>query len=569
MRRVLAGVLALVASLVATVAAESPSPITFSDVTKRAGLKFKYETDLRHGRMIATMGGGVAMGDYDGDGWLDLFFTGSVANGKHPEKGPCGVLYRNRGDGTFEDTTAKAGLHACGWTMGASWVDVNSNGRLDLLVTGLGRTFLYENAGNGTFTEVSEKRGLRADRFAIGLSAGDVNGDGRVDLYVVNYLDTTYEKELAFPRLQVRFPEDYEGQDAFLFVQRPDGTFVERAGDAGVTNHGGKGLAALFFDFDGDGVADLYVSNDRAPNVLNKGRGDGTFVDVTAETGAGSRDQKTIRAGMGIAVGDVDGDARPDLLVTNFAGEPSTLYRNVEGRLFDDATDASGVAKITFPYVKWGTDFVDLDDDGRPDLVSASGHLVPRVLSTLAKILTRKGFEHYSAGDRAYKQPPQVLRNTGEGRFEDVTSASGDWALLRLAARGLAAGDVDGDGRVDVAIAAIAGGARLMKNTTARSGRVLEILPVAGPDHRTVLGTKVIVTANGRKQTQEFVLRPSYASGSWVPLHFGLGIAARAEKVEIVPPGETAPRFVLENVDGDRLYRLASGRLEVIRPIRR
>lgn len=560
--------LCLLGALAAT-PADSPAPVTFSDVTKKAGLRFKYESDLMRGRMIATMGGGVAMGDYDGDGWLDLFFTGSVRDGTHPEKGPCGVLYRNRGDGTFEDATAKAGIHACGWTMGASWVDVDSSGRLDLVVTGLGKTFLFENNGDGTFTETSKKRGLVADRFAIGLAAADADGDGRVDLYVVNYLDTTYEKEHAFPQFQVRFPEDYEGQDAFLFLQKSDGSFVERAKAAGVTNHGGKGLAAAFFDFDGDGVPDLYVSNDRASNVLYKGRRDGTFVDVTAETGAGSRDQKPIRAGMGLAAGDVDGDGRPDVLVTNFAGEPSTLYKNVDGQLFDDVTDASGIGRASLPSVKWGTDFVDLDDDGRVDLVSVSGHLVPHVVSTLAQILSRSGFEHYRAGDRSYRQPPQVFRNAGEGRFTEVTDTSGDWAKLRLAARGLAAGDVDGDGCVDIAIAAIAGGIRLMKNTTARTGHVLEILPVAGADQRTVLGTKVAVTANGKTQVQEFFLRPSYASGSWVPLHFGLGPATRAERIEIVPPRETAPRVVLENVAADRLYRLAGGRLETIRPINR
>jgi hypothetical protein len=555
----------------ARTAPPSPSDISFKDVTKRAGLKFHYETDLRRGRMIATMGGGVAMGDFDGDGFLDLFFTGSVANGKKPESGPCGVLYRNRGDGTFEDVTARSGVHACGWTMGASFVDVDSNGRLDLIVTGLGRTLLFSNQGDGTFREVAEERGLVAPRYAIGLGAGDLSGHGRVDLYVVNYLDTTYEKELSFPQFQVRLPEDYKGQEASLFAQDEKGLFHERAAAAGVTNAGGKGLAALVFDYDGDGKSDLYVTNDRTPNVLYKGRGDGTFEDVTIQTGAGARDFPAPRAGMGIAMGDVDGDGRPDLLVTNFAGETNTLYRNVEGELFDDATESAGLAAGSLPYVQWGTDFADLDDDGWPDLVAVSGHLVPRILSRLANLFRKGGMGAYAFGNRSYRQPPTVFWNggAGDGRFRDVTNTTGDLAALRLSARGLAVGDVDGDGRVDLAIAAVSGGIRLLQNTTRTTTHALEILPVAGPGHRTALGTKVAVTCKGRRQVQEFVLRPSYASGSWVPLHFGLGAQHHADRVEVTPPGGTHPTKTFQNVATDRLYRLVGGELVRVRDLRR
>jgi enediyne biosynthesis protein E4 len=536
-------------------------PIRFTDVTKHAGLTFRFETDLRRGRNLATMGAGVAMGDFDGDGFLDLFFTGSVANGKKPEAGPCGVLYRNRGDGTFEDVTARSGIRSCGWTMGASWVDLDGSGRLDLVVTGVGKTSLWKNLGDGTFREEGGARDLVAPSYAVGLAAGDVNGDGRVDLYVVGYLDTDYRKERSFPQLQVRMPEDYDGLPATLLVQDAEGRFHERSKPAGVTNAGGRGLGAVFFDYDGDGRPDLYVANDRSSNVLYRNRGDGTFEDVTAEAGAGAREQKTPRAGMGIAVGDMDGDGRPEILVTNFAGEPDTLYRNVDGVLFDDATEASGVDRASFPYVQWGTDFADLDDDGRMDLVAASGHLVPRILLTFAKFFRKNGLGVYGLGDHSYQQPPLVWRNEGHGRLADVTPGSGDWAALRLSARGLAVGDVDGDGRLDVAIAAVAGGIRLMKNATASHTHALEILPVAGADRRTVLGTKVVVTAGGVRHVQEFILRPSYASGAWVPLHFGLGEAASAA-VEVIPPGKTAPAARFDGVAADRLYTLRDGKLE-------
>ena len=534
-------------------------PITFRDVTKSAGVRFKFKTDLMRGRLLSTMGGGVAMGDYDGDGWLDLFFTGSVENGKKPQRGPCGALFRNRGDGTFQDVTKAAGVVSCGWAMGASFVDVDSDGRLDLVVTGVGATSLYRNRGDGTFSEEP----LPASRFAIGLAAGDVNRDGRVDLYVVNYLETTYEKEHGFPQFQVRIPEDYEGQEAYLFVQGKDGRFTERAAAAGVTNHGGKGIGGLFFDYDGDGIADLYVSNDRAPNVLYHGRGDGTFEDVTAQTGAGQREMKGARAGMGIALGDPDLDGHPDVLVTNFANEPNTFYRNVEGQLFDDGTDAANLSAAAFPYVQWGTDFADFDDDGWPDLVASSGHLVPHILLTLAKIFRKGGLGSYGDGNRSYKQPVLLWRNQGSGRFEEVSASAGDLGKLRLCSRGLAAGDVDGDGRVDVALAAISGGVRLLRNATEGGGRAIEILPVAGADHRTMLGTKVTVTSGERRQTQEFVLRPSYASGSWVPLHFGVG-AATSVKVEATAPGATSPT-VLGDVDTGHLYELREGKLRRLR----
>jgi len=536
-------------------------PIRFTDVTKRAGLKFRFDTDLRRGRNLATMGAAVAMGDFDGDGFLDLFFTGSVSNGKKPEAGPCGVLYRNRGDGTFEDVTQKSGIRSCGWTMGASWVDLEGSGRLDLVVTGVGRTALWKNLGDGTFREEGASRGLVVPDYAVGLAAGDLNGDGRVDLYVVGYLDTDYGKEQSFPPLQVRMPEDYPGQPATLLVQDAEGRFHECSKPAGVTNGGGRGLGAVFFDYDGDGRPDLYVSNDRSPNVLYRNRGDGTFEDVTVETGAGARDQNPVRAGMGIAIGDVDGDGRPDILVTNFAGEPDTLYRNVDGVLFDDATEASGVERPSFPYVQWGADFGDFDDDGRPDLVAASGHLVPRILLTFAKLFRKGGLGLYGFGDRHYKQPPLVWRNEGQGRLADVTAGSGDFSALRLSARGLAVGDVDGDGRLDVVLAAIAGGIHLMKNSTSSRAHALEILPVAGADRRTVLGTKIAVTAGGIRQVQEFILRPSYASGAWVPLHFGLGEETSA-RIEVIPPGGTVPTLSLGAVAADRLYTLRDGKLE-------
>ena len=283
------------------------SPIRFTDVTKASGITFKYDADLRRGRNLATMGGGVAMGDFDGDGYPDLFFVGSAASGKKPEAGPCGALYRNRGDGTFEDVTARSLIRSCGWRMGAYWVDVDGEGRLDLVVTGVGRAELWKNLGNGTFRDVAPERRLSAPGYSVGLAAGDVDGDGRVDLYLLGYLDTDYAKEAAFGAFELRLPEDYEGQEAKLNVQGADGRFVERARDAHVLNTAGRGLSAVLFDYDGDGRPDLYVANDEDPNRLyinvpRAGAKNGLDFHFVERGKAEGVDDKN--AGMGVAPGD-------------------------------------------------------------------------------------------------------------------------------------------------------------------------------------------------------------------------------------------------------------------------
>lgn len=561
--------LALVIFCLQTAPASLAQPITFRDVTKSSGIDFVFSTDMRRGRMISTMGGGVAAADYDGDGFLDLYFTGSVANGRLRDRGPCGRLYRNRGDGTFEDATLRSGIRSCGWQMGAAWVDYDSDGRPDLVVTGIDATRVWHNEGNGTFRDVTRLLGIDVGRqFTIGVAAADEAGTGRVSLYLLGYLDTTPEKELTFPALDIRFPEDYGSETGILYRPGADGIFRDATAEAGVDNRDGKGTGAVFFDYNGDGRPDLYVANDRVSNRLYRNEGEGRFRDVTEETGAGARDGLP-RAGMGIAVGDPFGRGFPDIFVTNFSGQPSTYYRNVEGALFEDGTDAVDVGRASLPYVQWGTGFADFDDDGWPDLYAVSGHLVPRFIATIAGFFSRRHLRDMQAGDRSFRQPITLWRNGGSGRFEEVSATAGDLARVRLSARGSAAGDFDGDGRPDLVVTAISGGLRLFRNATAGAGHAIEILPAAGADRRTVLGTKVRVIAGGRIQTQEFGVTPSYASGSWTPLHFGLGDTERAQRIEVIPPWSTAPRWVLTDVAADRLYRLRDGALEEIRRFRR
>jgi hypothetical protein len=548
-------------------AGASAATIRFRDVTKPAGIRFNFKTDVSRGRMISTMGAGVAAADFDGDGFVDLFFTGSASNARDLSRGPCGALYRNRGDGTFEDVTARSGIRSCGWQMGAAWVDFDSDGRPDLIVSGLDATRVWHNEGDGRFRDVTRSLGIDVGRqFTIGVAAGDAFGDGRVALYFLGYLSTTPEQELTYPRFQFRMPEGYLGESGVLYRRNPDGTYSDTTASSGVDNRGGRGTGAVFFDYDGDGSADLFIANDRASNRLYHNEGNGRFRDVTEEAGAGERDGIP-RAGMGIAIGDPFGSGWPDILVTNFSGQSNTYYRNVGGQLFEDATEAVGVGKPSWPFVKWGTQFCDFDNDGNLDLFVVSGQLISRTIVWLAGIFSGVHSSKDFPGDQSYRQPVVLWRNDGKGRFEDASSTAGDLASVRLCARGAIAADFDGDGRPDLAVAAISGGARLFHNET-ECGHAIEILPVAGSDGRTMLGTKVRVSAGGRVATQPFLVVPSYASGSWIPLHFGLGAADHADRIEVIPPAGGAT-VVATDVRADRLYRFRDGRLAEVRSFRR
>jgi hypothetical protein len=414
---------------------------------------------------------------------------------------------------------------------------------------------VYWNRGDGTFEE-GKGTGLEDPLFSVGAGFLDYDGDGRVDVVVVNYLDTTPEWEARQPQFQLRVPEDYVGQPSHLF--RNDGnrhfTDVTRQAGLAMDPRETKTLSVAVLDYDGDGRPDLFFVNDRVGNRLFHNKGHGAFEEVTAETGAGVLGDHP-RAGMGVAVGDPFGDGRPSLFVTNFGAEPNSLYRNVEGALFEDAGKSSGVAEIGMPFVRWGTHFADFDNDGWPDLYAVGGHLAPRIVRALAHYKS-SGASYVNAGDRAFAQRTVLLHNTGGGRFQEWTD-SGDLGDVRLAGRGSAVADIDGDGDLDLFIVNVAGPAHLLENVLGNRNAWIGIQPRVGPDRRTVLGTRVGVTVNGRAQTQEFSVTPSYASGSLTDLHFGLGNAEKADRVEIRWPDGRTQAF--EDVPGRRVYTIRQG----------
>ena len=549
-----AAIIVLAALVDAVEAAPSPNGV-FQDVTKASGVSVRIEPDLRRLKLIATMVGGVAMGDFDGDGRPDLYVTNTVPRWGKPNRDRCGKLYRNAGGGRFEDVTARSGIQACGLGMGAFWADLDGDGRLDLYLTNVGPNAVWWNRGDGTFEEGKET-GLEDALFSVGAAFLDYDGDGRLDVAVANYLDSTPQWEVAQPQFELRVPEDYVGQPSHLYRNVGGRKFVDVTAQAGLAIPPAetKTLGIAVLDYDGDGKPDLYFVNDRASNRLFHNLGGGKFEETTAETGAGVLGTSP-RAGMGVAVGDPFGGGRDSLFVTNFGAEENSLYRNVEGALFEDAGKSSGAGPVGMPYVRWGTHFADFDNDGWPDLYAAGGHLAPKIVRSLGKYRAGTDASYVDAGDRAFDQKTVLIRNTGEGRFVEWT-ASGDLGQRKMSARGTAVGDIDGDGALDLVVVDIDGPVRVFRNTLP-PGRWLAIQPDLAPGRGdSLLETRVAVTAGGRTQVQTYRVSPSYASGSLVPLHFGLG-AAESARVEIIWPG--GEKQELGTLAAGKTYRVRRG----------
>ena len=547
----------------------------FVDVTKASGVDFRFKGDFMDGKLIPTMGAGAALADYDGDGWLDLVLVQQVRSAKSYRKNGhtqalenCTRLFRNRGDGTFENVTEKSGLRACGWGITAMWADLDADGFPDLVIGNSGEpNTLWRNNGDGTFTHVKGS-GLEGGRFTVGLAALDYDGDGIADVYVGNYVDSDPDRESKTPPQAFMTPDQYSGQDNFLFRGVGGLRFEDRTAESGSADPGSKTIGVVAVDYDSDGKTDLYISNDQWRNTLLHNEGNGKFRDVSDETGTGyPQDGPTAfgrrtRSGMGLVAQDLDGDGRPDLVVTNFANEPNSIYRNLEGAVFEqaDRTAFGGAEDPTFPVPKWGIVAIDYDDDGRDDLAISGGQILSR-LWTVVSTWFNPIAKNFGVGEKSYAQRQFLFRNEstpGTIRFRDMSAVAGDLGRLVIVGRGLSAGDLDGDGRLDLAFNPIDRPAIILRNQ-ARGGKSLEILPVAGADRKTILGTRV--TVNGRMK--EFYVVPSYASGSWTPLHFGIGEKSAALVTVKWPDGTTEELGTV----AAGAYRLKKGSL--LEPLRK
>jgi hypothetical protein len=512
------------------------------------------------------MSGGVVLIDYDRDGWPDIYFTNAptVEMAVKGQKSP-GILYHNNHDGTFTDVTDKSGLTSPCFGMGGAVGDYDNDGWPDLYLTCLGGNILYHNNGDGTFTDVTAKAGVADGRWSTGAAFGDYDGDGFVDLMVANYVDFHLNDLPGFgksPNCKYRGidvqcgPRGLKGAGDSLFHNNGDGTFSDVSKSAGVSDPNGYyGMGVLWADFNNTGRPDIYVANDSTPKFLYKNEGNGKFKEIGLESGTAVSEDGSEQASMGIAVGDYLHNGRPSLYVSNFQDENDLLFRNDGNWNFTDVSYASGVALSSLPWVKWGTAFVDLDNDGWVDLMTVSGHVYPQV-DTLP-----------SGG--GYREPKLLNLNQKDGTFCDASDQAGPALKERRVSRGLAVGDLFNDGNIDVVVGDIDGGPMILRNHGIPGRHWVSFELAGAKSNRLALNARIKIVAGGVAQTDEVHSGGSYLSQNDLRVHFGLGSATKIDSVEIRwPSGKTDS---LHDLAGDEFYSVLEGQgivpPERIRPV--
>lgn len=518
----------LAVCLVSSLSQAEPA-IRFTDVTADAGIGFTHTSDRSEARRLPeTLGSGVAWIDYDGDGLPDLFFVnGGDLDALGSSTAP-NALYRNRGDGTFEDVTASAGVGGrAGYGMGCAVGDYDNDGDPDLYVTCYGRNTLYRNDGDGMFSDATAQAGVEDSGWSSSAAWFDYDRDGHLDLYVCHYV--VYDLNASYPpcvEQGVRtycHPRHFEGEPDRLYRNNGDGTFTDATKPAGAVDLGGmfdgKGLGVVAADVTDDGYPDLYIANDDTPNYLFINNRDGTFTETALLAGCAFSGDGVAQAGMGVDASDVDGDGRIDLFVTNLCYETNALYRNLGDGLFVDATYAAHLANESYLHVGFGTGFADFDNDGWRDLFVANGHILDNVEQT-SDTLT-------------YAQRDQVFRSLGGGLFQDASAEAGEYFARRGASRGAAFADYDNDGDVDVVVTTSGGAPVLLRNDSPRGGNWARVRLEGRGSARDGIGARVSVTAGDRMDAQEVKTGSSYLSASDARLHFGLGGADRIDRLEV------------------------------------
>ena len=513
------------------------SSVRFTDSTDSAGIKFQHVSAPEKKYIVESMSGGLALFDYDNDGFLDIYFTNSltVETSANP-RSASSALYHNNGDGFFTDVTEKSGLAYPGWAMGVVAADFDGDGYQDLYVTCFGPNHLYHNNHDGTFTDVTAQAGVEDVRWSAGAAFGDYDNDGLLDLFVANYVDFKLSDLPTFGKgkfcqyhgIAVQCgPRGLPGAGDSLFHNNGNGTFTDVSRKAGVADPDGRfGLGAVWTDVDGDGWVDLYVANDTGPNFLYHNNRDGTFTEIGFEAGVAVGEDGQEQGSMGIAVGDYLHTGRPAIFVTNFADEYNTFYRHDPGLAYSDVSLASKIAQGTLPYVGWGTAFFDYDNDGWLDLMAVNGHVYPQLANQ--KLGT------------AYAQRILLYHNERNGTFSEVAAQAGETLLVPRVSRGAAFGDIDNDGDIDVVINNLDGKPLVLRNDGGNRNNWITIKAVGKGRNRDALGARVKVTSGDLVEWNEVRSGGSYLSSSDLRLHFGLGKAGRVDAIEIHwPDGKT------------------------------
>ena len=538
------------------------APVVFADITKQAGLdRFHHKSGTpQKTTIIETPGSGVALLDYDNDGWLDIYLVNgsTVAAVKGAEPPPRAWLLRNNHDGTFVDVTDRAGVANERWGFGVAVGDYDNDGWADLYVANFGKNRLYHNNHDGTFTDVAEKASVALGGWSSGPTWGDYDHDGLLDLFVPGYVKFDVDHPpgsvgSGVPSASCQYrgvavfcgPRGLPGESDHLFHNNGDGTFKDVSVKAGVSDPNGYyGLASVFLDLDDDGWVDLAVANDSVPSYLYRNRHDGTFEDVSYMSGFAVNGEGREQASMGLAVGDYNRDGRVDLLVTTFSDDYKTLFRNDGDMEFSDVSAQTGLLDPTIPFLGWGTGFLDFDNDGLLDLFLANGHVFRNV-------------EREQWGT-TYAQRPLLFRNVDGQKFQVVPAATDSGLADVIPARGAACGDLFNDGRIDVVINNIDASPTLLRNVVKNGNHWIALKLVGGPKSpHDAIGAQVFLTAGGVRQRADIFSGGSYASSSDQRVHFGLGSATSAQ-VEIHWPSGLKEKAFFTSVD--EVFTLVEGK---------
>ena len=532
------------------------SPIVFENTIDRSKIKFVLKNSVSPQRYsIETMTGGVAVFDYNNDGFLDLFFTNGAEIPSLKKSNPdfYNRLFHNNGDGTFTDVTEKAGLAGVGYSMGVAAGDYDNDGFVDLYIAGFDRNQLFHNNGDGTFTDVTEKARVggivpgRGKPWSVAAGWIDYNNDGLLDLFVVNYLDYSLSTAHSCQTgniVDYCSPNEYRGTPNILYRNNGDGTFTDVSQQSHISQYVGKGMGVAFADYDDDGFTDIFVSNDTFPNFLLHNNGDGTFTDVALVAGVAYNENGKTVAGMGTDFRDLDNDGRPDIFHAAMFGDTFPLYRNVGSGLFEDVTDKTGIAAMTTRLTAWGTGIFDFDNDGNKDIFVAGSAILDNSMEV---------------NHKPYPLPNALYRNLGNMNFKDVSAQAGAGFSAPAAHRGAAFGDFNNDGKIDIAVTVINGAPQLLMNRSSNHHHWIILKLVGVTDNRDGLGTKIKITTSNGVQYNVATTAVGYNSSSDKRVHFGLGNATVVDRIELSWP--TGVRQMLKNVAADQILTIVqSGR---------
>lgn len=533
-----------------------PFPVSFTDIAINAGLS---EATIYGGvaakkYIIETNGSGVAFFDYDNDGWMDIFImSGTRLEGFKKGEEPTNRLYHNNKNGTFTDVTDNANLRRTGWASGVAVGDYDNDGFEDLFLTYWGQNALYRNNGNGKFTDTTEKSKLKTNetRWGSGATFIDYDRDGDLDLFVANYLIFDIAKvpeagkgaNCVWKGIPVNCGPKGLPTDTNLFYQNNgDGTFSDVSVNSGVAKVTGRySMTAIVTDYNSDGWPDIYVACDSTASTLYRNNKNGTFTDVSLESGTAYSEDGNAQAGMGVSIGDYDGDGLTDIFKTHFADDLPILYRNSGREYFEDASRLAGFDHTR--HVQWGTGFADFDNDGWVDILTVTGNVYPEI---------EKIFKEYP-----YRGPRLVYQNLGNGRFKDFTAQAGSGVAETKSSRGSAYGDFDNDGDIDIVVMNMNEPPSLLRNDLRSTNNWLTIKLTGTKSNRSAIGARVTLKNGTRMQTREVTSQSSYYSHNDLRVHFGLGVNHATETIEIRWPNGNVE--TIKNISANQFISIKEG----------